>query len=118
MPFQQDRDTCAQLPWVTFLPAILGLGLILLPAKSFHFHGTRKEDVVFKVDVLMQVLLEFPQTVVERVKGGAGILWSSEVPAKAVDFSNQGTRSIVLLCHHRDRIGDRPEATVRFGGSK
>ena len=65
----------------------------------------------------MQVLLEFPQTVIERVKRRAGILRSSEVPAKTTDFSNQGARSIVFLSHHRDRIRNGAEAATGLRGS-
>ena len=52
-----------------------------LSGRRFQLDGTWKEDVVFEVDVLMQVLFEFPQPVVERVEGRAGVLWGSEVRA-------------------------------------
>src|ERR1700738_887996 len=54
-----------------------------------QFDGARKQDVVLQMNVSMQVLLEFPQTIVERVKGRAGILRSGEIGAQAADFSNQ-----------------------------
>ena len=69
------------------------------------------------MDVLMEVLLEFPQTVIERVKGSAGIRWSGEIPAQSADFSDQGTRCVVFLRHHRDRIRNRAKATTGPRGS-
>ena len=69
------------------------------------------------MDMLMQILLEFPQAVIERVEGGAGILWSGEIPTQAADFSDQNTRSIVFLRHHCDRIGNRAKRAVGLGSS-
>ena len=69
------------------------------------------------MDVLMEVLLEFPQTVIECVKGRASILWGGEISAQTADFRSQGARSIVFLRHHRDRIRNRAKATTGPRGS-
>ena len=65
--------------------AILG---DLLTGQILQFDGTRKENVVLKMDVLMQVLLEFPQAVIERMEGRAGIRWGGETSTQTADFSN------------------------------
>ncbi len=67
------------------------------------------------MDMLVEVLLEFLQTVIKRVKGGAGILWTGEIPAQTSDFANQSASSIVFLRHHRDRVGNRSEAAMGLG---
>jgi hypothetical protein len=50
-----------------------------LTGRLLQFYRPRKVNIVFKMDVLMQVLLELPQAVVERVKGRTRILWSREI---------------------------------------
>jgi hypothetical protein len=53
---------------------LAGLCFLSPRGKTFHLDGPRKKNVVLEMDVLMQVLLEFPQTVVKRMKGRAGNL--------------------------------------------
>ena len=57
--------------------------------KRLQPDGPREEDVVLEMNVLVQILLEFLQALIERVKGRAGTLRSGEIPAQAADFSNQ-----------------------------
>jgi len=45
---------------------------------DFQFYGTREEDVVLEMDMLMEILFEFSQHVIARMKGRAGIFWSGK----------------------------------------
>jgi len=83
----QIWDLCLSLNSESFVSRPISSGVIYnlltcqnyLVARTFQFYGTREEDVVFEMNMLMQVLLEFPQPVVERVEGRAGVLWGCEV---------------------------------------
>ena len=84
---------------------------------GIQFNGPREQDIVLQVNVLVEVVLEFFQAVVERVKSRAGVGRRGEIPAESADFGKKSSCRIVLLRHHCDWIGHRPEATVWFGRS-
>ena len=48
------------------------LRLLRLALRVLHCDGAREEDVVFEVDVLVQILLELVEAAVVGVIGGAG----------------------------------------------
>src|ERR1019366_1644400 len=70
------------------------------------------------MNVLMEVLLKVPQPIVEGMKGRAGFFWGCEVRAETANVCQQRSRSVMLLRHHCDRIGDCPEATPWSGRAK
>ena len=80
-----------------------------------HCQCAREENIVFEVDMLMQVLLEIGQCGVERAKTGAGVEGRSVVVAGRAEGSQGGARAIVLLLHHSHRIGGRAERGWKNG---
>lgn len=49
--------------------------------RGLHGDGLREEDVVFEVDVPVQILLEFPQPVVKPMEGRASASGRCEIVA-------------------------------------
>ena len=86
------------------LASLGSCAIVDLTDRLFQFDRSRKVDVVLEMDMLMQVLFEFPQAVIEGVEGRTGIRWSGEVRTQTADFSKQSSGSFVFLRHHCDRI--------------
>jgi hypothetical protein len=57
-----------------------------LQRRPFHFQRARKEQVVFQMNVVVQVPLELPQQRVERPPGCTGMGWDTVVARKLTDF--------------------------------
>jgi len=58
----------------------------LLTKTRFKLDRTRKENIVLKVDVPVQVVLKLPETIEECVIGRAGIFGGNEIPAQTTDL--------------------------------
>ena len=79
--------------------------------------GAGEEDVVFEVDVLVEVLLEFAEAVEVGMVGGAGALRGGEVAGESADFGQEAAGVVVLADHHGDGVGDGAEAFFGKGGA-
>jgi hypothetical protein len=88
-----------------------------LTDRLLQFNRAWKVDVVLEMDMLMQVLFEFPQAVIEGMKCRAGIRRSGEVRTQAANFSKHSSGSVVFRRHHCDWIRNRAEGAVRLGSS-
>ena len=94
------------------LPATLAsTEAFLLTRGSFQSDGARK-DVVFEMNVLVQILLELMQAGIERAEGGTGVSRWSIVLAQLADLSNQVPSNVMIfeLKQHKDALSPILEA--------
>src|SRR6185437_10537076 len=81
--------------------------------RTFQCDSAGEQDIVLEMNVLMQVLLEFAQSRIETVVGWAGADRWSEIMAQFAKLGHQRSCRIVLTGHHRNGIGNGPEASFR-----
>src|SRR5690242_237622 len=65
----------------------------------FKLDRSWKEDVVLKMNMAMQILLELAQAVIKRSEGDAGTLWKREVFAQ-LSYLQHLLSGLLVVAHH------------------
>jgi len=87
---------------------------------GFEFHGAGKEDVVFQVHVLAEVVLEFLEAGVEDAIAEADAEGRGERAAELADPGEQGAGLFVIVGEDGDGVGEEAVAAdgLSIGGGK
>ena len=80
--------------------------LSTLPDALFHGDGAGKDDVVFKVDVVVKAFFEKFQSFHEEPVGGAAVVGGGVSVGQAVDFTPAFPFGFVFGHHDGDRAFD------------
>src|SRR6185437_15165161 len=82
----------------------------MLSCAILQSNGTGKQDVVFQVDVLVQILLELFEARIKCAECWACTLRRPVVLAQVADLGHKIPSNFVIFGHHRNRMGYRSEA--------
>src|ERR1035438_1482410 len=88
-------------PW-PFLPPAVQFG--------FQFDCAWKERIVFKMNMLLEINLEFTESGKKRNVCGAGPLRRLKIKSEAAEFGNAMIGGLMFLHHLGDRMRNRAEA--------
>src|SRR5215472_13110787 len=75
----------------------------------FHLNRAWKENVIFQMNVLMEIALKFRQSGIKLFEAGAGACWSAVPIAQTAHASQQVSRRIMFVDHACHRIAHSPE---------
>src|SRR5215510_15549294 len=81
---------------------------------AFQRDRSRKQNIVFEVDMYVKVGFQSLQPPVERTHCGASIRRKAEVLRENTDLSQRVTGALMFMLHSRDGVGDRPERNRRY----
>ena len=85
---------------------------------GFELHGAGKEDVVFQVHVLAEVVLEFLKAGVEDAVAEADAEGRGEGVAELADLGEQGAGFFVVVGEDGDGVGEEAVAADGFGAGR
>jgi len=77
--------------------------------RLFHRDRSGKQDVVFKMNVLVQIRFEFRQDFVKRLITDACIGWSGVTATRLAHGPQCSTSGVMLMLHHRNRVLHAPK---------
>src|SRR6202142_494516 len=83
--------------------------------RPLHLDRPRENNVVFEMNVLMQVRFESRQRLVKRPEADTGIKRRGVSIADLAHVAQRAAGSIVLVHHHRNRIAHAPEGRRQHG---
>ena len=80
--------------------------IVLSASRPFQSDGSRKQDIILLVDVLMHVGFEVAESVEHRAVSVAGVAGNCEVAGCLADLRQCIAGIVVLVFHHANGIGD------------